>query len=1132
MNKPRPIQDVLYFIMRITLAQFVLMAILTSLAYAVPMNGQGILDRKVSLQAENKEIKTILAEIEKQTSVVFTYRPRLIKASRKVSFSVTDANLSEVLKQLFSPNIAFLAVDDEEEIILSPSAMIDGDESLDISSRRLEVSLSGTVSNAAGEPLPGVNVVEKGTSNGTTTDAGGTFSLNVEGENSILIFSFIGYETQEVHVGNRTQFAISLSESAMALDEVVVVGYGTQKKSDLTGAVATLQGDDVAERQAVQVSQALQGAVAGVMVTRNNSAPGSAATIRIRGITSIGESDPLIIVDGVPFNSIDNINPNDIENISVLKDAASASIYGARAAAGVILVTTKRGNVGERSLVYNFRYGFEAPTEMPKNVGVIRYLQAANEQRWNDNGNNANEYPTFPAADIDNYLANNAQNPDLYPITDWNDLIFNDRAPRSNHSLSFTTGSKIVRTNASFSYDKVAALYDGNDYKRITARVNNDVTIIDEYLSATTDFYFNNSTNRQPSVGDVIWLTRRAPPIYAAEWSDGRVASGKNGDNPFGRLKYGGYNNLSRNQVGGRIALNVTPTKGLKLSAVVSPNVNFAKRKIFKKQVPYYNWNDPTVFEGYLDGQLRTSLNEERNDDYNVTTQFLANYMATFGQHNFNFLLGNENYYAFYENLTAGRDQFELTAFPYLNLGPLEYRDNSGVAYENAYRSFFGRIMYSYADKYFLQTNVRMDGSSRFHSDYRWGSFPSFSVGWVVSEESFWDDIPSVSFLKLRGSWGSLGNERIGNYPYQATIAFNNALFYQGGNVVSAQTAAQIQYAIQNISWETTKSTNFGFDAYLFDDRFRITGDYFHKTTSDMLLPLEIPDFIGFDNPDQNTGTMETKGWEVELGYRGKIGGVGYSVSANMSDFRSIMGDLGGTEFLGSQVKKEGSEFNEWYGYRSAGLFQTQEDVDNSAVTSATIRPGDVKYVDISSADGSADGLISPEYDRVLLGGSLPRYMYGANVRLDYKGFDFLLVLQGVAKQNALIEQNMARPLGTQSSAVPAFIDGNYWSVYNTPTENLNAKYPRLSEVAAGNNYAMSDFWLFDGSYLRLKNITLGYNFPRQLTEKVALQNIRLYASASDLFSIDKYPQGWDPEATSSGYPIMASYIFGISVKF
>lgn len=995
----------------------------------------------------------------------------------------------------------------------------------------LDVTVSGTVTDTEGEPLPGVTVSVPGTTLGTATDLNGRYALTVP-EGSTLVFSFIGFETQSIPIGGRNVIDVALAEDMASLDEIVVVGYGTQRKSDLTGAVTTLQGDEVAQRQQVQVSQALQGALAGVMVTRNNSAPGAAATIRIRGITTIGDSNPLIIVDGVPFDNIDNINPNDIESISVLKDAASSAIYGARAASGVILVTTKRGTVGEGSLVYNFSFGFETPTEMPENVGVTRYLEMANEQRWNDSGNNNNEYPTFPREEVENWVANNRQNPDLYPITDWNDLIFKDRAPRSTHSLSITTGTKNIRTNASFSYDDVEGLYANSGFKRLTARINNDITLIDNLLSANTDIYFNNAREEKPSVNDIIWLTRRMPPQYAAFWSDGRVAGGKLGDNPYGRLMYGGTNKNSSNQLGGRVSLDLTPMQGLKLSAVVSPNMTFDKGKVFNKQVPYFSASDPTVFEGYLDGQVQTSLNETRNDSYNVTTQFLANYMTTLGRHDFNFLLGNENYYAFYENLGASRDQFQLSSFPYLNLGPLEYRDNSGVAYENAYRSFFGRILYDYSDRYFLQANVRMDGSSRFHSDYRWGSFPSFSAGWVISEEPFWQGINAFSFLKLRGSWGSLGNERIGNYPYQATIAFNNALFYQGGNVVSAQTAAQIQYAIQDISWEKTQSTNFGIDAYLLDDRLRFTGDYYVKTTKDMLLPLEIPDFIGFDNPDQNTGKMETKGWEIEMGYRDQVGELNYSISANLSDFRSIMGDLGGTEFLADQVKMEGSEFNEWYGYRSAGVFQTQEEVDNSAVTSSAVRPGDVRYVDVSGASGSPDGLISPEYDRVLLGGSMPRYMYGSNIQLDYSGVDFSLVLQGVAKQNARITSQMARPLQTQNTAVPAFIDGNYWSMYNSAEQNQNASYPRLSEVTAGNNYAMSDFWLFSGAYLRLKNITLGYTLQEGWMERLKIRNIRLYASVTDLFSINKYPLGWDPESAANAYPITASYIFGVSVKF
>ncbi len=621
-------------------------------------------------------------------------------------------------------------------------------------------------------------------------------------------------------------------------------------------------------------------------------------------------------------------------------------------------------------------------------------------------------------------------------------------------------------------------------------------------------------------------------PVYAAEWSDGRVAEGKSGANVYGRLKYGGYRENYYNTIGGKASIDFTPFDGFKLSAIVSPSFGFDKGKNFHKRIDYYAYDDPTVYVGTLEGHSSTKLSESRNDNYRITTQFLANYLKSFGDHNLNAMAGYENYYSFYENMGASRDQYSLTSFPYLNLGPLEFRDNYGSAYENAYRSYFGRVMYNYQNKYFLQGNIRYDGSSRFHKDYRWGSFPSFSAGWVISEESFMQNVNGVSFLKLRGSWGRLGNERIGNYPYQATIAFNNALFYEGNNIVSAQTAAQTRYAIKDISWETTESFDIGIDVGVLNNRLRFVGDYFAKTTKDMLLALEIPDYMGFDNPDQNTGKMETKGWEAEVNWNDNAGDLKYSVSFNISDFKSIMGDLGGTEFLGSQIKKEGSEFNEWYGYKSDGLFQNQEEVDNSAVLNNKTKPGDIKYVDISGPDGIPDGKISPEYDRTLLGGSLPRYIYGGTVRLDYKNFDMAIVIQGVGKQNRRLDNMMVKPLPENWGSVPKIIDGNFWSNYNTESENQAAIYPRLSRSAEYNNYTMSDYWLIEGAYMRLKNITLGYRVPTSICQKAHMNGVRVYTSISDLFTIDNYPKGWDPEVGGSAYPITTSFVFGVNVTF
>ena len=992
--------------------------------------------------------------------------------------------------------------------------------------------VTGTVTDAStGEPMPGVNIVVKGSTTGVLTDINGQYSINVSDPNATLSFSFIGYVTQEVVVAGQRSIDVKMIQSVEALDEVVVIGYGTTiQKRDLTGAVGSIQGSVVSERKTTQISQALQGSMPGLMVTRNNNAPGSTATIRIRGITTIGTSSPLIIVDGVPADDINSLNPNDVESISVLKDAASASIYGSRAAAGVILVTTKRAKSGQLNLEYNVEYGFEKPTELPENVDVVRYLQIVNELRWNDNKNGSNEYPLYPKDLVDNYLTLNAQNPDLYPNTNWAELILKDRAPRQSHILNITAGTNSIRTRASLAYDKTDGIFMNKSYERITTRFNNDITI-NKFISASIDFQYRRAYSNSP-VQDPIWWVWVAAPVYAAEWSDGRVAEGKTGENIYPSLKYGGYNHGWTNQVGGKISIDFSPIQSLKLSAIVSPNLNFYKGKLFRKKIEYYAWDDPTLFLGTIGGHDMTNLDEYRNDSYNVTMQFLANYKKSFGNNDIAAMAGYENYYSFYENLSASRDQYILSSFPYLNLGPLEYRDNSGSAAELAYRSFFGRIIYDYRNKYLVQGNVRFDASSRFYKDYRWGIFPSLSVGWVISEEQFLKGNKTLSYLKLRGSWGTLGNEQIGNYPYQSTIAFANALFYQGTSIVSSQTAAQTKYAIKDISWETTETIDFGIDLTLIDNKFRFTGDYYIKQTRDMLLPLEIPDYIGFDNPDQNTGKMHTKGWETEFGWNDNIGDLNYIITFNLSDSRSIIGDLGGTEFIGDQIKKDGSEFNEWYGYLSDGLYQTQQEVDNLPKLSSAVRPGDVKYLDINGPNGEPDGKITPDYDRTLLGGSLPRYLYGGNIHLDYKNVDFGLVIQGVGKQNSRYEATMVQPIANNWGAIPKILDGNYYSNYNTPEENLDVKYPRMSWSNLSSNYAMSDYWIFKGAYMRLKNITLGYSVPEVITKKVNIQRLRVYGNITDLFSINHYPKGWDPEVAASGYPITTSYILGISVNF
>ncbi|MCL3780976.1 SusC/RagA family TonB-linked outer membrane protein [Prolixibacteraceae bacterium JC049] len=1086
--------------------------------YANPSYSQ---QEVMSMTVKHEKVLDVLKKIEQNSELKFFFSPKTINLDRRVTLKVNNQSVNQILESLFEgTNVSYKQVDDT--IILRN---LTGK-----AKQNNERKITGIVTDENGESLPGVTIVVKGTGIGVVTNLDGKYSLSVPSDATTLQFSFVGMKSEEIKIDNQTSINVVLKVDAVGLEEVVAIGYGVAKKSDLTGAVGSVKGGTIAERQTTQLSTALQGAISGVMVTRDNSAPGATASIRIRGITTIGESNPLVIVDGVPVGSINDINPNDIENISVLKDAASAAIYGSRAAAGVILITTKRAKAGDLKLDYNFEYGFETPTRLPEFVDITRYLQMTNETRWNDNNNNDNEYPTYPKDMVDNYLSLNADDPNNYPITDWVDLILKDNAPRQSHAVSITAGSKAIKTKASIVYDKIGALYEGKEYERITARFNNDVKI-NSFLSATLDLSYKRTSTEDPSInpmGDLFV----AAPIYAATWSDGRIAEGKSGHNLYGQIKEGGWKKGWYDLLAGKASIDFKPVKGLKLSAVFSPSLSFTKKKQHLLEVPYYSAEDPTVKVGNLQWANSTKVKEERNDNYRMTTQFLANYVKSFGSHNLNLMAGYENYYSKSEKMGASRDQYVLTSFPYLDLGPLEYRENNGSAYENAYRSYFGRIMYNYNNRYFLQANFRMDGSSRFHKDYRWGSFPSFSAGWVISEESFMQDVSPISFLKLRASWGRLGNERIGNYPYQSTIAFSNGIYFNGQNVVSDLTAAQRYYAIHDISWETTETIDIGVDAVFLDNRLRFTGDYFVKETKDMLLQLEIPDYMGFDNPDQNTGKMDTKGWEAEVAWNDKVGDFTYSISFNMSDFKSRMGDLGGIEFLGSKVKLEGSQFNEWYGYLSDGIYQTQEEIDNSATLNNKVKPGDIKYVDISGPDGVPDGKISGEYDRVLLGGSLPRYMFGSNIRLGYKGFDFSMVLQGVAKQNSRMSGNMVQPLQGNWGHITKVIDGKYWSHYNTEAQNMAAEYPRLTTKASGNNYTMSDFWLFNGGYLRLKNITLGYRIPEHICQKIHLKGARIYTSVSDVFSIDNYPKGWDPEVANTGYPITSSYVFGISVNF
>lgn len=1079
--------------------------------------------KRFELKITHTTLADALDRIEQESDYFFFYNNKSISLDKKVSVDLKDKSINELLDALFQ-NTGISYTIKNRQIILS------GENSGVAVQQDKRTTLTGKVVDKEGEPLPGVTVVVKGTTNGTMTDLEGRYRLAEVPAGATVVFSYIGMEKQEIAVGTQSVIDVVLGEATVGLEEVVAIGYGTVRKADLSGSVSAVKGDQIASRKATQVSNALQGTVAGVMVTRSNNAPGSQASIKVRGVTTINTSDPLVIVDGVPVDNINRFNADDIESISVLKDAASASIYGARAASGVIVVTTKRAAEGSLSLNYNYEYGIEKPTALPRYANVTQFMKMRNELSWNDNLNSGDEYSVYAQDVIDNYATLNAENPDLYPNTNWRKLILKDQAVRESHNLSIRAGNKNVRTNASIGYTKVDGLYKYRNFDRLTVRINNDFKI-NELIGATLDFNFSRSHYEYPSV-DPIYDMTIAPPVYAAIWQNGALAEGKTGNNIYGSHLMGGTRDYYYNSLVGKAEVYITPFKGMRLSAVASPTYNFDQSKSFYKEAFYYSSTDPEVALGHLQSCNSTSLYEGRGEGRRLTTQLLANYNTKIGDHSINLLAGYEGFYSRDESLTASSDNFVLPDFPYLSVGPKDYRDNSGSAYENAYMSYFSRLIYSYKNRYLFQANIRRDGSSRFHPDYRWGNFPSFSAGWVMSEEEFMKNQDIVSNLKLRASWGSLGNERIGNYPYQSSIGFGSTLFYQGNTLVSEITAAQSAYVIRSISWETTETTDFGIDAGFLDNRLQVSADYYQKNTRDMLLTLQIPLYLGYDAPSQNTGVMKTKGFDLEMSWNDRIGKVTYGITANVSDFKSRMGDLGGTQFTGDQVKFEGSEFNEWYGYLSDGIYQTQDEVDNSATLNANVRPGDIRYKDISGPDGTPDGKISADYDKVLLGGSLPRYMFGGNINLGYKNFDFSMAFQGVGKQNVRLTPAMVQPNRDNWGNYQGELIGNYYSNYNTAEQNLAAKYPRLSQTGVTNNYAMSDFWMFNGRYVRLKSLTLGYTLPEELTKRANIKKLRVYATANDLFCLSKYPKGWDPEMNSYSYPITTTLLLGASINF
>lgn len=959
---------------------------------------------------------------------------------------------------------------------------------------------------ADGEPVIGATVLVKGVSTGTATDMDGNFTLNVASK-AVLVVSSIGYETQEVPVNGRKLINVVLKSDVVALKDVVVVGYGVQKKVNLTGAVSSLSTDELEGKPIANVLEAMQGTTPGLVIQQGTSTPGSVPSINIRGLNTMNNNDPLVIIDGIE-GSLANLNPADIEQVSILKDASSTAIYGSRASNGVVLVTTKKGKAGKVEISYDFMYGVQQPTSLPKIADSWVYAELYNEAAVN-----SGRAAKFTPEQIAQYRNGG-------PNVNWVKELYNRNSPQSSHSVSMTGGNDQLSYMASLGYLDQSSMFKGPDYgyKRYNARLNVSHKVTKNFtLNLTSQFARNDIKEHAYWTEWIIEQANRMPPIYPIKNEDGsyNYPAGSN-SNGLQRLEEGGYRQNVNDELLGTIQAEWEVYKGLKL-------IGSAGGRVWNNKLH----ENRKAFEGT--GDSENKLTEQFYRSKNITTNLMVTYNTKIGKHSIGGLLGYA-YEGFSEKQFSTSRLTEDSKYD-IFVGDLsgDKVSNTGSASDWAIYSGFARATYNYDEKYLLEFNIRNDYSSYFAKGNRSGVFPSFSAGWRISEEKFWSVLkPYVPSLKIRGSWGLVGNNRIGAYQYMQTVSVKNGISF--GDKL-AQTA-EFASANPDLKWETTRMANIGFELGLLNNDLNITFDCFNNRTKDILVNLPVPGLFGNGAPIQNAGKVETRGWELSVNYRLKTGPVVHNFAGNISDSFNEVIDTRGTEIIGGSdvqtIIKEGYPLYSYYAYRSDGFFQNEEECQKGPhLEGITPKPGDIRYL-----DKNGDGVIKPDDDRFIVGNDFPRYTFGFTYGLEYKGFDFSMMWQGVGRRNKWM----------RGESVEAFHNNNEGPVMDfhqdrwTPN-NPDATYPRLTMGAeSANNAAKSDFWIQDAKYLRLKNAQIGYTFPQQWMKKLYVKNLRIFASVQNPLTFTKMKGGWDPEYTGDGsgraYPVARVYSFGLNVKF
>lgn len=1013
-----------------------------------------------------------------------------------------------------------------------------------------ELTVKGRVVNATGQPIGGVSVSLKGSDKGVLTDENGSFSIAVN-KGQTLVFSTVGYTSIE-RVVEDGSLDITLTEAASTLDDVVVVGYGTQRRAAVTGSVVTLRNETLTKRQVASTSSLLQGLAPGVTVQQQSGRPGGdAASIRIRGVSSIyAGSSPLILVDGV-VSSLEGIDPNAIETITILKDAASTAIYGTRAANGVILVKTKRGRGNGISVSYNNFVSKQVATAIPQRVSAIEHMELSNLAERNRTGN-PNAF-LYSSALIDKYRTTPANNIDVID-TDWLDLLLTNNGIMQNHNVQINSGGEHVNIFASVTYLQQQGLIPNNSFTKYDIRFNPDFKLSDKF-SINGVFNYNNSTTVNPSTGSAEFIIRQAiglPAIGGGKYGPGMygTAGQTNNRNPLAMAEAAGTAVGEVNSFLSKVGLNYRPVQGLELEAYWAREHWTPHNKSFVKNVDIYQPNLVTQSYdkiGVWPGT--TSLSESYSSNTRTTYLAQGTYSRNFGNHGMKVLIGGQTEEFEYSGIGASRTGFINPNQPYLNLGSGNI-NNSGSAYETALAGAYGRLNYNYDEKYFLEVNGRYDGSSRFSQalDKQWGFFPSFSAGWLISKERFMDGISkTVSYAKIRGSVGSLGNQALPEvYPFAVNYGATTYSNPNNGTSAYFNNVTTLGYALLDaanpgITWETSKQWNVGVDVGI-GRNLNITADYFVRRVEDMLLLRPIPNYVGLNAPFINAGDMENRGWEFSVNYKKAFGKLNLDVTGMLSDVKNKVINLPGLNFLdgGSLRTQAGEALFSYFGYQAIGYFQDSNDVKNSPVQfgipwntnpSAGPKPGDVKYADISGPQGKPDGKIDAA-DRTFLGNNFPRFESSINLNLSYGSFDLNLFGQGVGMRDNYLTGTGAVPFFSGDFAASLLeIHKDYWTPANT-----DATFPRLLPAGSGgNNYLASSQWIRSASYFRIKNVNLGFRLPSRFTDRVKLRSARIYISGSNLFTFTNSWDGFDPEINNQDgqfYPLMKTFTAGVNINF